>query len=117
MAFIAHFRGGDCSVTGSGETIQSALDHATSQMDEACFASYPNPLEFEADGESNMAFSGYGSITDYSGNFIPAGFTEYILQAPGTDSETPLPDSSFSFIAAAGLVALFALGYIGGHQR
>lgn len=77
-----------------------------------------NPLIWTASGEywAPLYSDGVivGQIFDGSGTPLNVGTFQYQWSIPG---DPQLSDSSFSFVAACGLVVLFALGYIGGHQR
>lgn len=111
-----------CYSMGSGPFPEAAIQ----SMVDARFADCPdagqlaNPLSWTASGEYwaplDSAGMVVGQVWDQTGTPLNLGTYEYPWIPP--EPATPAtPDASFSFIAACGLVALFALGYIGGHQR
>lgn len=109
-----------CYSVGNGSSPEAAIQ---SMIDER-FASCPdagepeNPLTWTASGEYWAPLSSFGSVVgqvfDDTGAPLNVGTYQHSWVYP---EDPPASDSSFSFLAACGLVVLFALGYIGGHQR
>lgn len=117
-AFEGYCRGGTVQVQGpQSDTIQGAADAFAGAWADSCPGDdLVNPISWTGDGQSNFAATNvpFGWAIDLSGNsWAATGYaaTWVIPYKP------QVSDSSFSFLAACGLVVLFALGYIGGHQR
>lgn len=116
--FEGYCLGGTVQVQGpESDTIQGAADAFAAAWANSCPGDgLVNPISWTGDGVSNFAETNvpFGWAVDLSGNsWASTGYaaTWVIPDVP------PASDPSFSFLAACGLVVLFALGYIGGHQR
>lgn len=111
-----------CYTQASGASpeaaIQAVVDSRAAQCPDS--GQLSNPLSWTASGEywAPLDSSGLvvGQLWDQTGNPLMLGTFEYTWTVPDPGTPQTL-DSSFSFVAACGLVVLFALGYIGGHQR
>lgn len=128
-----YFANGNCGITYVETPVQS---YSTLQEAVAAFSTVFQAAGCPAVGDSvQIAGWQYGdSFADVSdptwnngagynwsfgtidGSPIPgAGGTTFSFV--GDTPTSPVPEPTPAFLAAAGLVTLFALGYIGGHQR
>lgn len=107
-------------VLGAGATPEAALQSWVEAFFEFCPSGTPlaTVLGWDATGEYWAPVYGdgdlVGELRDTTGTPLTVGSFEYQWLPP---EQPATADNSFEFMAAIGLVVLFALGYIGGHQR
>lgn len=111
-------------LTGVGSTPEAAFLSAASSWQSVCDVAPPgDQWSWTGSGEywAPVTINGelYGELRDTTGTPLPVGTFNHTIQPGGTGQEpgSNASDPSYSFLAACGLVVLFALGYLGGHQR